>query len=1575
MFGLLTRSVTRTRSATYDARMRSLPLIACFASVALLAGCTSGASAPETSSPAPIESASEDTGEVAGAGVNAADVQPWTAGAVPGGNGSGVTYPDTWPSAVVTGSGTSTSLTPTLVAPQASGRVDVQVVSLTQGGGFGADGQGEATEVVFEGTADAERIEIPSGALAQGATYAWRVTENGDTWAGPWTFNVDTVRSQTAPTDDVNGIVVNLLSGLATVGWQSKSTAGANGPIQVSVMHRPGLPESPGLPAGWTWVLPGSGALRLVESQLTGGEGDDAGPLSVTLFSSTGAGTTYVRTTSGAYVPGLADGTATQYASGGVLSRVEPGVWQFMSSDGTVTRYQGGRPVAEWAGGVPIATYAWDDKGRLISVGDGVSRTMSMAYAGSGTCGADTWGNGFSTREGLWCALTNPDGSVTNVGYVGDQIGLIADTGGISAGFGWDGSGRLSAVRSSDAGSAAATAGWKGPETTTQISYDDRGRVASITTAAAQPDGQRTTRSYTYPVGADGGKLRASVQLTAGSGQGATILTVEAAQESWQVLSRTDATGRTATVKYDESSGALTQGTDVSGRSMAVDLDRDAMMTSSVGPYLGSTDSAMRTDRIMDATPTDPAAGADTSVKPWEGLAASIWTEDGVVSQWWDRSVLRVGNNRGVGATLDFPGNWTAQATGMWTITESGRYTIEATGSDNLSVTPVINGVQCTDDQGQAGCVIDLKKGQQSFSLVLRGKGAGSFDIRAGIDSPVSIDPTTLSPNYGSATVIKVNDEVKGRSLSTQVLGISQPWTGKPDTVTASGGLTTAYAYEPIDPGAGQWGRTLQMTTPGGSVQKQSYYGDEENATDPCSQGSYPQAGLPKTLTRYDGVQITIVYGPSGQPLSQTTVGQQDGAEVGERLCTTYDAAGRVLTSTLTDLAGTALSSTQSTYVWQDGRLVVTTVDRVKDTDYTTVAVQDILGRLVTYTDTWGNRSDFTYDAEGNNVVRRTVTPQGASAPVLDVEYAYDQFGSLSTVTVNGKEAASVSYAEDQLVRKVSYAGGVTRELEYDPSGALASVDLSTKGRSFTHRVIRNSAGRILSTDLSVDGGGKKATSSTWTYSYDDAGRLVDAKLDTSGDTTASGGEKRTFNYDYSPSQKCPSQAGKNLDRTGGSRDGVAFTTCYDDRGRLAWTSDPQLAPKDGKATASWDGLGRLTALDSVTPLSLTWAGSTQVASVTQGSSVATFVTASGLPIEQTVDGAVTRFGYDSPTASGPTLLTDESGAITEIRVDLPGGAQAVLDPQGALATLDHVDALGALLTTTSADGTATGVGEAALAPRYGPFGEPLTPDDALAPPASYRWQAEARNPSLGGAHDLTISARPYHPWLGQFLAFDPAAGAATTGYGYGAADPVNRPDVTGNWDVYDWMTVIGTTMAVIGGLSAGSVAGTTSKLALGVNKALKWGGALLAIGGVAGNVVQGGWDTSATISTAATALGIAALAYGQYNWNFNFTKKRYQLYEGAYKAEFDVKNSAKIKMRDNLKAKLDAFKKGGGDLLNVEVGAVKRLTDLQQELRSSYRDNLVDSIMKSAKDNGDSQFLRNLSDDAIINRLNRMLK
>lgn len=74
MFGLLTRSLTCGLTVPYDAIMRPLPVIAYLVAAALLAGCGSGASAPETSSPAPIESAS-DSGDPAFFGTKGVEVK------------------------------------------------------------------------------------------------------------------------------------------------------------------------------------------------------------------------------------------------------------------------------------------------------------------------------------------------------------------------------------------------------------------------------------------------------------------------------------------------------------------------------------------------------------------------------------------------------------------------------------------------------------------------------------------------------------------------------------------------------------------------------------------------------------------------------------------------------------------------------------------------------------------------------------------------------------------------------------------------------------------------------------------------------------------------------------------------------------------------------------------------------------------------------------------------------------------------------------------------------------------------------------------------------------------------------------------------------------------------------------------------------------------------------------------------------------------------------------------------------------------------------------------------------------
>ena len=314
----------------------------------------------------------------------------------------------------------------------------------------------------------------------------------------------------------------------------------------------------------------------------------------------------------------------------------------------------------------------------------------------------------------------------------------------------------------------------------------------------------------------------------------------------------------------------------------------------------------------------------------------------------------------------------------------------------------------------------------------------------------------------------------------------------------------------------------------------------------------------------------------------------------------------------------------------------------------------DVLGNLLSYTDAWGVRTDYAWDAQGMLTERKTFA-QGSDSPALTVAYTHDDADNPTEISVNGETMATVAYGKDGSPTSITYAGKVTRDLSYDSAGALSGISLQTADHTYDLGVERNDAGRVLSATMNATASGKKVAGSGWSYDYDSAGRLVKAVLDTSGDTTASGGKERTFVYDYASQKTCPSKAGDNFDRTGGSIDGVDYVTCYDGLGRLNWTNSPALVAKGEKAKATWDGLGRLTALEATTPLGLTWSGGTQVAEVKQGSSTTAITTVGGQVVEQTVDSTTTRFGYVAPSSTSPALALDNSGAITSIRVALPG--------------------------------------------------------------------------------------------------------------------------------------------------------------------------------------------------------------------------------------------------------------------------------------------------------------------------------
>ena len=1452
-------------------RTRTGIAVACIA--VLASACTS----PPSSEPSvPVESASpeasaDEQGEVAATGTAAASVEGWRAGPVPGSQEQGPSFPTTWPASLVTGSGQATSLTPVLATPADAalkGRVEIEIVDLSRGGGFGEDGQGDPVGLALEANGPAEGFEVPPRTLRQGSTYLWRARSEGK-WRGPWAFTVDTIRAQNAPVDSVSGVGVNLLSGVPATSWTSPTLPGVLNPLSIGLSYRPGQPSTPGLPEGWAWQLPGSGYQRLVESEAQapppGGNpasfGGAAGPLSVTIETSTGSGLSYARTPTGGYVPGLADGTPTRYAIEGVMTRVDQGAWQFTTAGGTLVRFVDGYISEEWSGQAPVATFEWDDQGRLIKVTDGISREITLVYEGQGTCPASGWGSEFGVAPGMWCAAIADDGSTSAAGYVGERLGIIADPGGLSVGYGWDGAGRLAAVRGSGAQAAAATSddAWRGPDLTTSIKYDEEGRVSAVTAPAARPGGSRVTHAYEYPASSlDADTLSASVTESV-DGESSEILRVTATSGSWQIL-RSVSRGRESSNTYDEKSGLLVQGTDPSGRTVSMKLEDNEVVRSSLGPYLGLPEDAMRTRRVLDATAEEPSQGAESPVTAWTGLSAIVWSDGVATPQWWNPEQLGQPDLAGRVGTA---GEWTAQATATWQVPRSGDWVIEPLAGEGLAFEVVIDGVRCSPGMGEEACTLRLEEGDHQLKLALQGTDPGSFSVEAGPGGDVKPIPlSALRPNYGVDTVVSTNDDVGSRSFGFTVSSFDEPWTGNPVTTTAPGDRTTSYSYEASDPAKGQWGRQVSATMPGGSTQATAYYGDGEQAQDPCTGTSYDQAGLLRQVTRYDGVTITPVHDDAGRIVAVTT----EGGGTGERQCTSYDAAGRETSYTVMTLDKSTIWNSVTSYEWANGLLTTTSTSTVGGNPYTQTSVSDALGRLVAFTDSWGTRTDYEYDAR-SQVVRRTTVVSGEQDPVLTLEYGYDAATrGIRSLIANGKELARVTYDERGLPIGIDYAAGVTQSLRYDSAGAISGMKLRTQDRAYDQRRTRNDAGRTLSSLLSVSAGGEALTTSEWDYRYDSAGWLSQALLSTKGDSTAFGGPKRQFGYDYGSREKCPSTAGADINRTGGSRDGADYDTCYDERGRLAWTNDPHLAPEGGRAKATWDGLGRLTRLDGTVPLEISWLSDTIASRIAQGDSVTEYLTVFGSTLRETVDGVATQLSYSGPSAELPVIVSDDSGSVIDVLVTLPGGSIAHLEPAGGLRQVDYLDIYSAHLTSTDADGASVGEGEARLAPAFGPYGEPLVVVEEPAPRSRYAWQASADNPSTAGWHDLTLSARPYSPWLGSFLAFDPAPGVSPTGYGYGDGTPIDSPDFTGASGWWQWTSLGGTVLAAIA-LAVTGDSQTATRTYQWAGRAVAYGLAGTAL--VAGTI--GAWieqaenpsDVNLSVALLSTIITVAVVLVG----------------------------------------------------------------------------------------------------------------
>jgi len=1429
-----------------------------FVSGAVVATALVGSSAPAVS--AAVPAASPVTAD------RALPAEAETVGPIATVAGSGTAFPaGPVEVAVMPDGGVSSGVRPFLAVPRlmgASSDVSVRVVDVSLPG----------APVQWSGRLKDGWTRIEA-ALTPGGAFRVEGSDDGTKWQtlgwlvvrGAWNAGGSDV--------SVGAVSVSQVSGGVSWGWSSGGLPGPVGAGSISLGWSSGwsvpaglksaLPG--GLPAGWRLAV-GSGspwAALLVSEQdgiarVVGWDG------SVLVFARN-ASDVWVQVTGGA--PGFSN----------ELDRVDAGTWEFVSAEGVITRFAGEKGVFRatkvFSGGRQLSTVAWDGQQRMSSVTNEVGRSLSLTYAGSGACSSDAWsGSGWvKVPAGMLCQVSYPDGTSTEIGYVGGvagaaQIGIVKDPGNVATTLGWDSRGRLVAERGSYANRVAPVDA-AAKAVVTSVSYDATGRAMSLRLPS------RATQRLTFPA-VDEQVLKAWVvnRDKASAGSSVSVKSTLAAGEfelsktsfldptSWVTLRSQDSTGAQMRMVADER-GRVSKQIDSLGRVTTYEYNDLGLVTGTTGP---STDSkAPQTSQDFDTRGT--AAKKDDLV----GLRALVGAGANRVPEFWAAAPGKGGVSYSWSGR---PAGWAGQATGVWDPSRGDREAADAAGgwsfqvkSEGADVTLRVNGRVCEVDQSGVCDMGDVGGGLEQVTVqVDRGQARGFFQVLAGPRGGklTEIPSSAVTPGYGLVTESATNDTFPGRAqqpLTTSTF--ADPSSGQPSQVMSPGGLVSKYAYEPAG-----WERLTQVTTAGGATQKTTYWPNDASATLPgvCGGGTVQVSGQPKAVTRQDGTVVTSWPDISGRVVAAQIQGRNGATQT---TCTDFFADGTVKSSAVYDSQGELVErAVTDPAVGGDYRLSRATVSKGPGAGEVTVEEvwsqtrSNLLGQVVEATGSSGVRSGFTYNALG---LPATTSTTAADGTALTTSYAYRaKDAQVSSVTVNGVKAAAVEYDSLGRISSVTYPGGTSVAWSYDGESRASREVLRSGGATWTHALERTSFGRILSGSLDRGAGDEQRE-----YAYDPGtGRLTKA-------TITSGSQTTTYGYSFAAqASSCPKTAynpGADGLRSGGSRNGTAYVTCHDGAGRATSTTDPLVTGGAASAAIAYDDFGRVTSIGGADPVDISWGLGASMTRLAQGgddTAVIEMEHFGGSTILRTV---TTATGTQSVRYAGPFTLgadaTGSSGAVLATQYGLPGGVQVSVEGGTATATIPDLD--GSAMATIAIPALAGGSdanGALVAASRFGPYGEPLTAPSGGDAVRDYTWRSGAGLETLPGSASITImGARPYHPGLGEFLTSDPLLDGGDALYAYTSGDPINFRDPSGGSEQPEWATWL----AAIGGGIMAIVAGGA---AIAAGRAATIGGAKAAawISGIAGAAaVAGGGYLAATSDadsdTALFAAGIAIAAVG----------------------------------------------------------------------------------------------------------------
>ncbi|MFJ3826307.1 DNRLRE domain-containing protein [Streptomyces nodosus] len=503
--------------------------------------------------------------------------------------------------------------------------------------------------------------------------------------------------------------------------------------------------------------------------------------------------------------------------------------------------------------------------------------------------------------------------------------------------------------------------------------------------------------------------------------------------------------------------------------------------------------------------------------------------------------------------------------------------------------------------------------------------------------------------------------------------------------------------------------------------------------------GSNPTQ-LPTKTVEYDRWGNTAKTTETANSVTRTTT-------------STYDAAGRIKTTSVSGGVGTGVPDTTTTYAPDSGAVATVTSN-----GQTITHTNDQLGREISYNDGAGNTATTSYDALGRVV---KTTDSAPSTTTYTYDTSKDPRGVETSRTDSVAGTFTATYDTDGDLATESLPGGYTLTIGQDETGATTS-------RLYT----RDSDGTVVAsdnTDQSIQGqvvtdSNTAGQTHTRAYAYDAAGRLTRAD-DTDPDGACT---RRDYTFDKNTNRTALAVAISDVDADCTSTDATTTSYTYDSADRLITTG------------TVYDALGRTTT--QATGATIGYYANDLVRQQTANDKRQTWnLDAAGrlaawTTETQSTDGTWTQtaaktnhYGSDSDS---PDWTQETADTLSRNIQGISGGLDAVTSATGD-TVLQLTDIHGDVTVQLPLDTT-----QAPTALAYDEYGNPE--GDTIA--TRYGWLGGKQRSTETVTGATLMGVRLYDPTTGRFLSIDPVLGGNANAYEYTFADPINRYDLDGKW-------------------------------------------------------------------------------------------------------------------------------------------------------------------------------------------------